>query len=77
MTKESCRRPITRTTAAKVDTMTDKTGVRKPMASETDISEIPAIRIGEEDPVERPMAPIRKVAATDIRSSSNATPGPP
>jgi hypothetical protein len=57
--------------------MTDKTGVRKPMASEMDINKIPAIRMGEEDQVERPMASIRKVAATEIRSSSNARPGPP
>ena len=58
-------------------TTSDKSGVRKPIVSDTDINKIPAKRMWEEDPPDRLTASIRKIVATEIRSSNNARPGPP
>ena len=69
--------PTTRPATAAARVTTDKYGVKKPITRDADTNKATAKSSGVEVTRGRFAAFIRKVAATEILNSSNATPGPP
>ena len=73
----SNRRPISNSRIAYTHTMEDTTGVNIPITSAIDTNTAPAKSKWNKDGSARPARLRRRVAATEIRSSNRANPGPP
>ena len=69
--------PISKFAAANAHAITDRNGVKKPIARDIDINKAPARSRWMEDEPVRFTAFIKKAAATEMRRSNNASPGPP
>src|ERR1044072_3618094 len=69
--------PVSRFTPAATHATADRYGVRKPILRDTDISTTNAQNRRMEETPEHFAVSISKMAATEILSSSNATPGLP
>jgi len=73
----SGRRPIRSSIIAIAHTIDDIRGVRAPIASAIETSNAPAKSRGNKDGLGPPERLRRRVAATEIRISNSAKPGPP
>jgi hypothetical protein len=73
----SNRRPISSSRIAHAHAIDDTKGVRIPIRSAADTNNAPAKSRGNIDGLGPPARLRRRVAATEIRSTNKANPGPP